>query len=172
MRKSHCSRFFASTSAPQRSQCPSTTCSFASTVWSFGHHLTGTSLRYDEAVLEEAEEEPLRPAVVLRLVRREDAVPVDRPAEPLHRRADRRDVARRHVARIAARLDRRVLGREAERVEAHRPQDLLAVAPPEVRDDLAEHVVAHVPHVQLAGRVREHLEHVCLAAAVEPLRAR
>ena len=31
--------------APQRSQWPSTTCSFASTVWSFGHQLTGASLR-------------------------------------------------------------------------------------------------------------------------------
>src|SRR3712207_8317294 len=34
----------------------------------------------------------LRPAVVLRLVRRERAVPVDRPAEPLHLAADGRDV--------------------------------------------------------------------------------
>ena len=34
-----------STSAPQRSQRPSITCSFASTVWSFGHQLTGASLR-------------------------------------------------------------------------------------------------------------------------------
>jgi hypothetical protein len=41
----HCSRLRDSTSKPQRSQRPSITCSFASTVWSFGHHLTGASFR-------------------------------------------------------------------------------------------------------------------------------
>ncbi|MGH2977595.1 MAG: hypothetical protein ACRDKC_04370 [Gaiellaceae bacterium] len=37
----HCVMFRSSTSAPQRSQWPSTTYSFAMTVWSFGHQLTG-----------------------------------------------------------------------------------------------------------------------------------
>ena len=35
----------ASTTEPQRQHFPSTTCSFASTVWSCGHQLTGASLR-------------------------------------------------------------------------------------------------------------------------------
>ena len=126
--------------------------------------LDGHVLAVREAAFEEPQEEPLRPAVVLRLVRREDAVPVDRPAEPLHLRPDRRHVPRRHVARVAALLDRRVLGREAERVEAHRPQDPLAAAPAKMRRDLPQHVVAHVSHVQLAGRVREHLQDVRLLA--------
>ena len=43
--KNHWVRLRDSTSAPQRSQRPSITCSFASTVWSFGHHLTGASRR-------------------------------------------------------------------------------------------------------------------------------
>ena len=43
--KNHCAMFRASTIAPHRQQRPSTTCSFASTVWSFGHQLTGASLR-------------------------------------------------------------------------------------------------------------------------------
>ena len=58
--------------------------------------------------------------------------------------------------------DRGVLGRQPERVEPHRAHDRVAVPAPEVGDDLAEHVVADVPHVQLAGRIREHLEHVGL----------
>ncbi len=41
----HCSRLRASTSAPQRSQCPSITYSLATTVWSFGHQFTGAALR-------------------------------------------------------------------------------------------------------------------------------
>ena len=43
--KYHCVSSRLVTSAPQRSQCPSMTCSLASTVWSTGHQLTGLSLR-------------------------------------------------------------------------------------------------------------------------------
>ena len=45
MRKYHWFRVRLVTSVPQRSQRPSTTCSFASTVWSCGHQLTGESFR-------------------------------------------------------------------------------------------------------------------------------
>ena len=45
VRMNHCVMFRSSTSAPQRSQRPSTTYSFAITVWSLGHQLTGPSLR-------------------------------------------------------------------------------------------------------------------------------
>jgi hypothetical protein len=43
--KNHCSRFLDTTSAPQYSQWPSCTCSFASTTWSTGHHVTGEPWR-------------------------------------------------------------------------------------------------------------------------------
>ena len=78
-------------------------------------------------------------------------------------RADRVDVALGDLARVAALLDRGVLGRQAERVVAHRAQHREAAAPADVRDDVAQRVVEDVPHVQLARRVREHLEHVRLA---------
>src|SRR3712207_3030886 len=39
--KNHCVRLRRSTTEPQRSQAPWITCSFASTVWSVGHQLTG-----------------------------------------------------------------------------------------------------------------------------------
>ncbi len=44
--KNHCSSFRASTTEPHRLQRPSWTCSFASTVWSLGHHFTSEDLRY------------------------------------------------------------------------------------------------------------------------------
>ncbi len=126
-----------------------------------------------EALLEEAEEEPLRPAVVLGLVRGEDAIPVDRPAHAFHLRADRGDVPRSFVAGVRALLDRGVLRGQAERVEPHRAHYGEAVATAEVGDDLAQHVVADVPHVQVARRVREHLEHVgLLRVALELLAVR
>ena len=43
--KNHWVSSRSSTGVPQRSHLPSTTYSFATTVWSFGHQLTGASLR-------------------------------------------------------------------------------------------------------------------------------
>ena len=113
-----------------------------------------------EALLEEPQEEPLRPAVVGRLVRGDLAVPVDRPAHALHLRADGGDVPLDDEARMPALADGRVLGGQAEGVVAHRAQHAKAHAPPDVREDVAERVVLDVAHVELARRVREHLEHV------------
>ena len=111
-------------------------------------------------MLEELQEEPLRPAVERRLVRGDLAIPVDRPAHAAHLLADRRDVPLGDLARVAALLDRGVLGREAERVVAHRAQHREAVPAAKVRDDVPERVVQDVAHVQVGRGVREHLEHV------------
>ena len=113
-----------------------------------------------EPALEEAQEQPLRPAVVLRLRGGDLARPVDGPPHALHLAPDRLDVAIRDVARVATLLDRRVLGVQAERVVAHRPQDGVALASTHVCEDVAERVVEDVPHVELAGGVRQHLEDV------------
>jgi hypothetical protein len=69
-------------------------------------------------------------------------------------------------ARVAAFADRRVLGGEAEGVEADRMQHLVALAAAEARDDVPDRVDEDVADVQRPGRVREHLEHVALARAV------
>ena len=72
------------------------------------------------------------------------------------------DVALGALARVDALADRGVLGRQAERVEALRMEDVHAVARAEARDDVADRVHEHVPHVQRPGGVREHLEDVAL----------
>ena len=113
--------------------------------------------------LEELQEEPLRPAVVLGLVGRELPRPVDRPAESLHRPADRHDVPLDDHPGMLARLDRRVLRRQPEGVVAHRAQHLMAGAAVEMREDVAQRVDQDVADVQRAGRVRQHLEHEGLA---------
>ena len=66
---------------------------------------------------------------------------------------------------MLAGLDRVVLRRQAERVVAHRVQHAAAGAAVEVRHRVADGVVLQVPHVRLAGRVRQHLEHVGLRRA-------
>ena len=57
-------------------------------------------------------------------------------------------------------LHRRVLGRHAEGVPAHRVQHVEAARALVARHDVAHRVVADVAHVDAPGRVREHLEHV------------
>ena len=91
---------------------------------------------------------------------RDLAIPVDRPAHAVHLLADGGDVPLGDEARVAPLADGGVLGRETEGVVAHRPQDAVPHAPPHVREHVAERVVLHVAHVELAGRVREHLEDV------------
>ncbi len=119
-------------------------------------------LAVGEPLLEEAQELPLLPADVVRVVRRQLARPVVRPADALHRGADRLDVALDRDARRVAAADGGVLGREPERVPAHRVDDVHPVAAAEAGDDVADRVDEHVAHVQRPRRVRELLEHVRL----------
>ena len=121
-------------------------------------------LAVGEAALVHAQEDPLGPAVVLGLVRAEFARPVDGDAEPAELPAERRDRLVGRLARLLSRLDRVVLGGEAEGVVAHRVEDVFAPAPVEVRHRVPDGVVLQVPDVRLAARVREHLEHVRLRA--------
>ena len=68
-------------------------------------------LAVGEPLLEQLQEQPLGPAVVLGLVGRDLARPVDRPAHPPDLVADRGDVPLGDLARVAAFTDRGVLGR-------------------------------------------------------------
>ena len=120
----------------------------------------GRLLAEGEVGLVQLQEQPLRPAVVLGLVCRDLARPVDRPAEPLHLLADCGDVALGDLAWVAALTDGRVLGREAERVEAHRAHHVAAPAAVEMGQDVDHRVVEDVAHVQRPRRVRQHLEQV------------
>ncbi len=122
------------------------------------------ALAVGQSLLEEAEELPLLPAVVARIVGRDLSVPVEPPPHPAHRPANADDVALGGLARVPALLDRVVLGRQAEGVPAHRMEDVHAVAATEAHDDVADRVDEQVPEMQRAGRVGEHLEHVALGA--------
>ena len=117
-------------------------------------------------------EQPLVPAVVLRVARVQHARPVEgRRRTRGSSRLLLLDVRVRPLARVGAALDRGVLGGQAERVPADRVQHVVAAVTPEARDDVDVRVVLGVTHVQVAGRVREHAEHV-LARATCPRRRR
>ncbi len=90
--------------------------------------LHGRGLAVRQPALEELQELPLLPAVVLRLVRGDLPRPVDRPPDPAHRPRDVHDVAVDDLARVPALADRGVLRRQPEGVEALRMQDAHPVA--------------------------------------------
>ena len=122
-----------------------------------------------EAALEQAQEDPLGPAVVLGRVGAELARPVDRDPPLAELAPERGDRALGGLARRLPGLDRVVLGRQAERVVAHRVDHLVAVAAAEVGDRVADRVALEVPDVGLAGGVGEHLQHVGLRLrGIEP----
>ena len=77
-----------------------------------------------EAGAVQPEEQPLRPAVVLRLAGGQLALPVEAAGHPPELAAHVTDVVPRPQVRRQATLQRRVLGRKAERVPAHRVHHL------------------------------------------------
>ena len=123
-----------------------------------------------EATLVEELEEPLCPLVIRGVARLDLAVPVVGEAELLLLLLHVLDVAVRPVGRLDAVLDGRILGRHAEGVEAHRMQDVEALHRLVARHDITDGIVAHVAHVQVARRIREHLECVVLRATSVGLR--
>ncbi len=115
-----------------------------------------------DAALEHPQEQPLVPLVVVGVAGRELARPVDAEAERLELALHVRDVVARPLRGRDAVLDRGVLGRQAEGVPAHRLQDVVALHAHVAGQHVADGVVAHVAHVQLAARVREHAQAVVL----------
>ena len=110
----------------------------------------------DQAFFVEPGEQPLLPAIIVRLASRQLAIPVDGETEPFELALHVLDVGVgplrwRHLV-----LDRRVLGRHAEGVPAHRLHHIEALHRVEARQHIADRVVAHMPHVQLARRVGKH----------------
>ena len=58
-----------------------------------------------------------------------------------------------------------VFRRQAEGVPAHRVEHVKAAGAVEAGDDVAQRVVAHMAHVDFAGWVGEHFQHVVFGAA-------
>ena len=84
-------------------------------------------------------------------------VPVEHQAEPLELLPEPRDVGRDELRRMGIDLDGVILGVNAERVKAHRLEDVPPLEPLESPVDVGSHERESVPHVQPLGRgVGEH----------------
>ncbi len=109
------------------------------------------------------QEDPLSPAVELRVDRRDAAPRVVRQPQPAQLLAHRGDVLLGRDPRVLAGLHRVLLRRQAERVEAQRVQHVVPGHPLEPAVDVGGDVAQRVPDVQPDARgVREHVQHVLL----------
>ncbi len=133
------------------------------------------ALALDESSLPELEEDPLAPTVVVHVAALDRAVPVVGKTHAPERRRLLVDVRVRPLGRMRVALDRGILGRKAERVPPDRVQHLEAGHGGLPGDHVTDGVVAHVAHVDVTRRVREHLKDVLLGLGgvlgrvVEPL---
>ena len=57
-------------------------------------------------------------------------------------------------------LDGRIFRRHAKRVKAHGMQHIKAPHGAEAGNHVANGIVAHVAHMQIAGGIREHLQYI------------
>ena len=115
-----------------------------------------TVLAVGDAFVEHLQEQPLIPSIVRGRAGREFARPVDRPAHRLALPFHVGDVLVRPLRRRDAVFYRCILGRQAECVPPHGHQRILAVHTQIPVHHVVDGVIAHVPHVQLAGWIRQH----------------
>ncbi len=127
-------------------------------------------LALDEPRLPEVEEHLLLVAIIGRIAGGQFAGPVERQAHRLQLALHRLDVLVGPVARVDAIVARRILGRQAEGVPAHRVQHVVAHGAAPARDHVAHRIVAHMAHVDAPRRIGEHLEHVVFRPRVVVLR--
>ena len=108
------------------------------------------------------QKKPLVPSVIFRKAGSNFARPVVGEAQPLHLHLHVRDVTKRPFARRNFGGYRGVFRRQAERIPSHGMQDVVAVHPHVTGKRVANRVIAHVPHVQRARRIWQHLNYVIL----------
>ncbi len=114
----------------------------------------------DKTRFVESLKQPLLLVIVVRIAGREFARPIERQADALQLRAHHLDILVGPFARIDLLLHGRVFGGQAEGIPAEGMQHAEALRPLVARDDIAHHVVAHVPDMDAPRRIGKHLKHI------------
>ena len=117
------------------------------------HHL---SLAVGDAALQHLQEDPLIPAVVLRLAGRHFARPVKGEPQRRHLRLHVSDVRVRPLRGRHLLGKRGVFSRQAEGIPSHRSHDVVAAHTAVTVQHVIQGVVAYVAHVKLPGRIGKH----------------
>ncbi len=119
-----------------------------------------------QASLVEAQEQPLVPAVVSRVAGLQPPRPVKGHGVPAERRGLRLDVGVGPVGGVRVVPDRRVLGRQPERIPADGMQHVVVALEVVPGHRVGDGVRLGVAHVQIAGGVREHVQQVGARAGI------
>ncbi len=126
----------------------------------------GSVLPVRQAALEEPQEQPLGPPVVLGVARPQHPGPVERHPHPLERRRLLIDVGVGPFLGMDLTFDRRVLSVQTERVPPDRVHDVVALQRAETSHGVPATERLRMAHVQVAGGVGEHVERVEARARV------
>ena len=122
-------------------------------------------LAVDQALFPHLLKDPLTPAIVVGAAGLNGAIQIVGEAHALHRGERLVHVLIRPGGSLRVVLDGGVLGRQAKGVEADGMQHVKAAHTGLTGHGIADGIVARVAHVQVARRIREHLEHVFLGLA-------
>ena len=113
-----------------------------------------------QSLLEHLDKDPLVPAVIFFAVAVQKTRPVIAETERLHLGDHVVHTLIGPGARMDVVLDGGILGGQAEGIETHRIEDIAALHAAETGYYVADGIVADVPHVQFAGGIRVHLQHI------------
>ena len=91
--------------------------------------------------------------------------PIDSQSYLFELIAHGRDIGVGQFAWMYAFLARRVLSRQAERIPTHRMQHVESLGAAEPGEAIAHGVIAHMAHMDAAGRIGKHLQNVSLGPA-------
>ena len=119
-------------------------------------------LAIDKARFVKVEEQRLFVAVIVRLAGRQLAAPVEREAEALQLRLHVFDIVAGPAAGMDALFHRGVFRWHAERVPAHRVENLVPRRLLVAREYVAHRVIADMADMDAPAGIGEHLEHVAL----------
>ena len=122
-------------------------------------------LTVDQALFPHLLKDPLAPAIVVGAAGLDHAIQIVGEAHALHRGERLVHILIRPGGSLRVVLDGGVLGGQAKGVEANGMQHVIAAHAGLTGHGIADGVVARVAHVQVARRIREHLEHVLLGLA-------
>ena len=123
-------------------------------------------LAVDQALFPQLLKDPLTPTVVVGAAGLDHAIQIVGEAHALHRGERLVHVLIRPGGSLRVVLDGGVLGGQAKGIEADGVQHVVAAHAGLTGHGIADGIVARVAHVQVARRIREHLEHVLLGLAV------
>ena len=109
--------------------------------------------------------EPLGPFIVIFLTGGNFAVPIIGQSQFLLLTGHVGDIFHRPFSRVDTMFDRGILSRHTKRIPAHRMQHVKTVHTAEAGNYVADGIIAYVPHMQVARRIREHFQHIRLGFA-------